>query len=165
MTRSLLIVGLVVSLVGSGFAASSTPVEYTLTFHKPDQVVGPGAMPVVQVLQVTGVIGGVAVIGEYADDAWSVGPKAAPDSTLAGGAFSCSGTHCTFSITTLLDEPAGIRGPSFQLGRAVSGPLPGFATRREWVSAVAHWAESHIGPGLRNTIVSQAAGVRAGNGQ
>lgn len=160
--RLLLIVGLVLGLVGSGFGDSRPAVGYTLTFHTPEQVIG---MEVVRILRVTGVVGGVEVIGEYTEGAWRVGPKVAPDYTLADGTLSCSKAKCTFSFTALLDEPVSIPGPAFAVGRAVSGLLPGFATRRAWASAVSSWAESSIDPGLRDKIVSQAAGVQSGGGQ
>lgn len=161
--RRMLALGLVMILVAPGLAVSSSPVQYTLVFNTPVQIIGPGN--IARLLQVTGVIGGVAVVGEYTEDAWRVGPQVDPGGTFADGKLSCSWTKCTFSIATLLDQPASIHSPSFTIGQSVFGPLPGFATRREWVSAVAHWAESNVDPGLRGKIVSQAAGVHAGDGQ
>jgi hypothetical protein len=161
--RLLLTVELVLSLVGSGFAASSPPVRYTLTFRAPEQVIGMDG--VIRILRVTGVIGGVEVIGEYTDTAWRVGPQMAPEHTLADGKLSCAKAQCIFSFTTLLDEPVSIPGPAFAAGLPVSGPLPGFATRQAWASAVSRWAESNIDPGLKDKIVSQAAGAQSGSGQ
>ncbi len=163
MRHFLLMWGLVVGLIVPGSGASSAPLQYTLTFNKPVQIIGPGGTA--RILRVTGAIGGVVVVGEYTDKAWRVGAKVDPEGTFADGNVSCSGTRCTFSITTLLDQPASVQSSSFTLGSPVTGPLPGFATRRAWVSAVAHWADTNVDPGLKDKIVSQAAGVQAGDGQ
>jgi hypothetical protein len=155
MRYFLLVFGLVVSLTVPGLAASSAPVQYTLTFKKPVQIIGMDG--VVQISRVAGAIGGVAITGEYAGDDWRVGPKVSPSTTFASGKLSCSVYQCTFTITTLLDQPASIHSPSFTMGHPVTGPVPAFASRQAWVSAVARWADSHVDPSLKDKVVSQAA--------
>ena len=162
MKHSLIIGGLVVSLAGSGVAAPGAAVQYALTFNMPEQMIGMDG--VVRILTVTGKVGGIEVTGEYTDADWRVGPHVAPHSTVASGKLSCAKFQCTFSITTLLDQPVSVQGPAFRLGRPVTGPLPGFATRRAWVSAVSRWAQDNLDPGVTDTIVSQAAGVQGGEG-
>ena len=163
MKHSVMIACLVVTLAGSGGAAPGTPVQYRLMFHMPEQMIGMDG--VIRILSVTGKMGGIEATGEYTDADWRVGPQAAPESTVASGKLSCVKFQCTFSITTLLDQPVSIQGPSFRLGRPVTGPLPDFTSRREWVSAVSRWAGSRLEPGVKDTIVSQAAGVQGGSGQ
>lgn len=162
MRHPLLVCGLVVILTVPGFAASSAPVQFTLTFNKPVQIIGMDG--VVRILRVTGTIGGVEIIGEYVEDGWRVGPKVSPTTTFASGRLSCSGSRCTFTIATLLDQETSIHGGSFTVGHSIAGPIPAFATRWAWVSAVARWADSHVDPSLRDKIVFQA-GAEAGSGQ
>ncbi len=163
MQRLLLIVGLVLSLAASGAAAPGTPVQYTLTFNTPEQVIGMNG--VIRILTVPGTVGGIAVTGEYTGADWRVGPLVAPEGTLASGPLSCMRSQCTFSITRLLGRPEGVPDTSVRLGRPVTASLPGFATRRAWVAAVSRWAKSTFDPGVRDKIVLQAAGVHAGDGQ
>jgi hypothetical protein len=164
MRYVLLVFSLVVSLAVPGRAASSAPVQYTVTFNKPVQVIGLDG--VIQIFKINGAIGGVPITGEYAGDDWRVGPKVSPLTTIASGKLSCLGYQCTFTLTTLLDQPASINGPSFTMGHPVTGPVPAFASRQAWASAVAGWAaDRKIDPALRDKIVSQAAGVQASGGQ
>ena len=163
MKHPLLIGAIVLSLAGSGGAAPGAPVEYALTFSMPEQMIGMDG--VVRILTVTGKVGGIEVIGEYTDADWRVGAQAAPQSTVASGKLSCVKLQCTFSFTSLLDQPASVQGAPFRLGHPVTGPLPGFTTRRAWVAAVSRWAGNKVEPGVKDAIVSQAAGVQGASGQ
>lgn len=162
MKRSLLVACLVSALAGPGGAAPA-PVRYALTFNTPEQMVGMDG--VIRILTVGGTVGGIDVTGEYTDADWRVGPSVAPQTTLASGKLSCAKFQCTYSITTLLDQPVSVQGASFRLGHPVTGPLPGFTSRREWVSAVSRWAGNKVEPGVKDRIVSQAAGVQGASGQ
>ena len=116
---------------------------------------------VIRILTVAGTVGGIDATGEYTEADWRVGPGVAPQTTLASGKLSCAKFQCAYSITTLLDQPVSVQGASFRLGHPVNGPLPGFTSRREWVSAVSRWAGNKVEPGVKDRIVSQAAGFRA----
>lgn len=157
MRRPLMLVVLLFSLVAAAAAAPGAPVQYALTFYKPVQVIG--IYGPTSVTRVEGTIGGVEVYGEYDSEHWVVTPAVIPTVTFASGTLTCAASTCSFVITELLDRTMTMHAASFTYDRRISGVVPIFATKSEWVSAVTRWADDHrVKPDLKAKIVAQAAG-------
>ena len=74
--------------------------------------------------------------------------------TFASGTYMCAGGACTFTGATLVGKAV-----TFTI-TATAGTLSGlFATHGGWVSAVAHWANTHLSGRQIGQVVSAAARI------
>ena len=73
---------------------------------------------------------------------------------FASGTYMCSGGVCTFTGTMLLGKTATFTMTS------TTGTVSGlFATHGAWISALAHWANTHLSGQEIGRVVSAAAKI------
>ncbi len=144
---------LAVSLVvpGAVLAASSSALPYTLS--SPPTSFSNGTF--------TASFGGVqGTITTTSSGSWRM---TVAGQTFASGSYMCSGGACKFTGTMLLGKAV-----TFTLTSA-TGTISGlFPTHGAWVSAVAHWANTHLSGQQIGQVVSAAArieGLLASGGQ
>lgn len=127
---------------GVARAASSSALPYTLV--SPPASVSASAFPAS--------LGGVTgTITTTSLGTWTMTVRG---QTFASGTYTCSGGACTFTGTTLLGASM-----TFTMASA-AGALSGlFPTHGAWVSAVAHWANTHLSGQQIGQVVSEAARI------
>ena len=108
---------------------------------------------------IAGTFGGVPVSGTFSGDKasgnWILTVDGQP---FSNGTYKCGDGGCVFTGTTLMGRPRAFEFQTSGLNGTFTGSLQGlFRNHGGWVSTVARWTNTTLGPGRVGKIVSSAA--------
>jgi hypothetical protein len=153
MRRALVFAAVLAVAVGLPVIAYSRDgtIPLDLTFTTPEEDEGNGT--------INGTFGGVPVTGTFTGDEdsgdWILTVDGQP---FSSGTYTCGDGGCVFTATTLMDRPRTFEFTTSGLNGTSTGSLQGlFRNHGGWVSTVARWANTNLGPGRVGKIVSSAA--------